>query len=637
MIEFEYPWVLAFIPVVLLGFFLTRRWGGARAVTRPKIRRMFGTEGERPTRVGSGLIGVVGLCFLLAALARPQWGQIEIKTFENARQVIIGLDLSRSMLAGDVTPSRLDRARLLIGTLLRELRGERVGLVVFAGTAFVQMPLTSDYEIMRELLRELNPNFLPEQGTNFNALLSTAYSAFDPRSTADKFLIVLSDGEDVVGNWRPEMEKLKNAGVRIITLGLATPEGALLPDGEGGFIKDQTGAVVLSRLDETVLRELAETTGGLYQPATAWVDLRDLIDRTIAQGRTGTFEENRRVTKIERFQIPLAAAMLFFLVSLWADFPVQPSRRGHKALHPEKARTGSSVKGRVPEAVTLILLFASVPVLAQPTTPPAPLPDLPGLVGELASQPKLTAWDCARLAEMTIDYGEAVLGSGKKLPPGIVRDGLAAVNLGEVRDPKAADWPELRRRLEDLLKESEQQKQDDPQKEDSPDQKKENEKDQSQPKQDGESQPHEDSSGEKGDQDSSGKTNPSSDDPKQGKSGQEPQDPSEGGGSPPENQEGKSDPGQNQPGRDRDKQEKETPPPEPGTGAENVPKPDPGETQEIGGGSTAANQTERHDVPPELQAVIGRLDQLRENDAPGRIHQLFAPEQRPTDTKGKTW
>ncbi|MFQ3671464.1 MAG: VWA domain-containing protein, partial [Verrucomicrobiia bacterium] len=390
MIDFAQPWFLLGIPLCLLAFLLTRRWRHSGPVTRPKIRQMFGPDGERPARLGSGLIGTLGLCFLLTALARPQWGHLETQTFEKSRQVVIGLDLSRSMLGTDVTPSRLERARLLLGTLLRELRGERVGLVVFAGTAFIQMPLTNDYEIMRELLKELHPNFLPEQGTNFHALLATAYQAFDHQSTADKFLIILSDGEDVVGNWRPEMAKLRNAGVRIITLGLATPEGSLLPDGEGGFIKDPDGAVVLSRLDETVLRELAETTNGLYQPATGWVDLRDLLDRTVALGQTGTFHDTLHVTKIERFQIPLAISLLFLLVSLWTDFPAQPSRRALR-------HTPRSSPARTPAASATLtaLLLLPLPLLAQ-TQPP--LPDLPGFVAQLSQRPKLTPQDYAHFA-----------------------------------------------------------------------------------------------------------------------------------------------------------------------------------------------------------------------------------------------
>ncbi|GAB4252251.1 MAG: hypothetical protein OHK005_19470 [Candidatus Methylacidiphilales bacterium] len=664
MIHLEYPWLLAGIPLVLVAFFITRHWVRTRGITHPKIRSLFGEDGDRPARLGSGLIGTVGLCFMLVALSRPQWGELEIKTYEKARQVIIGLDLSRSMLADDVSPSRLDRARMLISTLLRELRGERVGLVVFAGTAFVQMPLTSDYEIMREFLKGLNPNFLPEQGTNFGALLSTARSAFDLKSSADKFLIVLSDGEDVVGNWRPEMEKLQRDGVRVITLGLATAEGALLPDGQGGFIKDESGAVVLSKLDETVLRELAETTGGVYQPAQAWVDLRDLIERTIAQGQAGRFEENRRVARIERFQIPLGAALLFLFLSLWLDFPVQPSKRKlhlEGSIQEPRLRKGppkplvtvqptTSVAGTASSTNILagILAFAlgvfAVPGQAQQGEAGPPLPDLAGVVGQLAAQPNLSAQDCAKLAETTISYGQSVLGSKGKLSPGIVRDGLEAVDFGELRDPTAADWPELRRRLEELLKEAEQPPQDsDDQKENQPPSSQEqNQKDE---KQDGANS--EKDQNQKGGQQKGGEQqgdpqdsapNQDGSDSSQSQSGQKPsdatQDPSSSGGSSNESSNEPKEKAPNQAGAEDQAQN----PPRPAEEPQNTKTPtDPSDTQEIGGGSTAAKANPRENVPAELQALMGRLDQLRENDAPGKIHQLFAPESQSDQPIRKTW
>jgi Ca-activated chloride channel family protein len=147
--------------------------------------------------------------------------------FDQAREIIIAIDLSRSMLSPDVKPSRLDRAKLLTQSLLEKLNGERVGLISFAGTAFVQSPLSSDYEILREFLPLLNPEFLPEGGTNYRALIETSLSAFST-SNADRFLIILSDGEATDDEWKAAAAELKKKNIRVLALGICrvrTPFG----------------------------------------------------------------------------------------------------------------------------------------------------------------------------------------------------------------------------------------------------------------------------------------------------------------------------------------------------------------------------------------------------------------------------
>ena len=175
----------------------------------------------------------LGLALAIAAFARPQWGEIEEPVFEQSREILIGVDLSRSMLAPDVTPTRLERAKLLITGLLERLAGERVGLAVFAGTSFLQSPLSADYEILREFLPALGPDFLPEGGTEYAALLDTALDAFSDDDAADRYLIILSDGESQTEEWQSRVDMLRERGIRVISLGIGTAEGAMLPDGVG--------------------------------------------------------------------------------------------------------------------------------------------------------------------------------------------------------------------------------------------------------------------------------------------------------------------------------------------------------------------------------------------------------------------
>src|SRR5690606_31868923 len=137
-------------------------------------------------------------------------------------------------------------------------------------------------------------------------------------------LVILSDGEADRDDWRALAETARERDIRILTLGIGTPAGAMLPDGEGGFIKDQRGAVVLSKLDDTTLRELARITDGVHTDASQWVDLAALVDATVAQGRAGEFKGTGRVRLAERYQWALAPALLLLLWSLWREFPAPP-------------------------------------------------------------------------------------------------------------------------------------------------------------------------------------------------------------------------------------------------------------------------------------------------------------------------
>jgi Ca-activated chloride channel family protein len=319
-------------PLVLLGYELVRLrrdretapariLGGSAA--HGVVRLSRSTPSASPRRI----LVCLGLILVGVAAARPQWGRIEEPVFDQSREILIAVDLSRSMLAPDVKPTRLDRAKLLIQSLLERLDGERVGLLVFSGTAFLQSPLSSDYEILREFLPELQPNFLPAGGTNYEALLTSALEAFSRDGGADRYLIILSDGEAADDAWRPFADQLKTRGIRVLALGIGTRDGAMIPEAEGGLVKDDRGAVVLSRLEPATLQSLAATTDGRYADASGWVDLAELLRQTVEAGRRGEFKEVNRVRLAERFQFFLAPAVLLLLAGLWREFPVRPTPR----------------------------------------------------------------------------------------------------------------------------------------------------------------------------------------------------------------------------------------------------------------------------------------------------------------------
>lgn len=333
-VHWENPWVLAavpFLPLIALAIF-KGRLGRSAPLVLPKImRRWAGVRSvvDRPgaVRAPRGFWLGAGLVLVAVALARPQKGSVEETVFDQSREVLIALDLSASMLADDVKPTRLARAKLLIGNLLDELQGERVGLACFAGTAFLQVPLSSDYEVLRDILPGLDPSFLPQAGTDYAGMLRVATEAFGQSTAADRFLIILSDGEAHDTEWRAGLEELKKKGVKIISLGVGTSAGALLPDPKGGVIKDGRGAAVLTRLEPTTLEELARVTGGAYREAANWVDLAELLGETVQQGKVGDFTKTREARQAERFQWALAPAVFLLAMSLALEVPTLPGRR----------------------------------------------------------------------------------------------------------------------------------------------------------------------------------------------------------------------------------------------------------------------------------------------------------------------
>ncbi len=562
---------------------IARAWAGAfevslgakhtTAETRPRLWLWF------------------GLALCLIALARPQWGLIEEQVFDQSREVLIAVDLSRSMLAADVKPSRLERSKLLIQSLLDGLKGERVGLVLFAGTAFLQSPLSSDYEILREFLPAMNPDYLPEGGSNYKAMLETSMQAFGT-STADRYLIILSDGESTDEDWKSLTDPLKQKGIRVIGLGVGTTAGSFITDAGGSFIKDERGAVVLSRLNSATLQELAQVTGGAYTDASAWVDLTSLLKKTVEAGRRGEFSEKNAARLSERYQWFLAPGVLLLLISFWAEFPVRPR---------ERALPLGSSRGRpiTPVAAALFLIF-----LVTTTSPSANAAEggqdtlaqpLVTAVARLAENNTLTASDCAELAQTTITYGQRVKTAQQHPPENVVRDALQAVALGEKLAEKAADWPHLRQELEALLKKEEPP----PEDKKPPDQDKKKQDQQSKQEQK--------------------KDQPSPQD--QQKSDQEKSD------QPP--------PAEPPPPQDKDAfgdmQEPKNQPPE----KKPAPPPPPPGTQKVGGQQDKKPDDQLQN--PELAMPLQKLEQVRNQDSPAKLQQLMQGQPQKPKTKGKDW
>ena len=313
-------WLLSLwlLPLVLLVFWWAeqrRRLMIGRLVA-PKLRRLLAgsaSSGRRWFRVAC-LVGALGL--LILALAGPRMGYDSTEVPHRGRDVIIAMDVSRSMLAADVAPTRLQRSKLLVEDLIRELSSDRIGLIAFAGSAFLQAPLTLDHGAVLSAAAELDTRLIPKGGSNLAVAIGTAEEAFGKAEGFSRALIIISDGEELDTDGLTAAKEAAAKGIRIFTVGIGSVEGSEIPLGPGKFVRDASGKIVQSRLDARRLTEIAEITGGFYTPLDAGTT------RVLVANGIGKMEETELATTtsrrpIERYQWPLGGAIvLLFLQAL---------------------------------------------------------------------------------------------------------------------------------------------------------------------------------------------------------------------------------------------------------------------------------------------------------------------------------
>lgn len=208
------------------------------------------------------MISVIAL--LAVMLARPQMGTKISQEQRQGIEVVIALDISNSMKATDVVPSRLDKSKMLIENLVDNFTNDKVGLIVFAGDAFVQLPITSDYVSAKMFLQNIDPSLIAVQGTNLAEAIELSSRSFTKQDKIGRAIIVITDGEDHEGGAEKAAKEAKKNGMRVFVLGVGSPKGSPIPDGNGGYMKDNTGREVMSALNEQMCKQIAQAGGGAY-------------------------------------------------------------------------------------------------------------------------------------------------------------------------------------------------------------------------------------------------------------------------------------------------------------------------------------------------------------------------------------
>ena len=332
-------WLVPVLPVLWLLFRSADR--GADA----KMRLLLGDQAERHVeganprlRTWRRFLFFAGLFWLLMALARPQWGASEVTVTQRGSDIVVALDISNSMLAEDVPPNRMERAKTELGSFLERLENSRIGLVFFAGSAFVQCPLTLDYGTAGIFLKMAGPDMMSEQGTAIGAALKTGRELLSkgregaPGGTFQAILLV-TDGEDLEGDWEKEAEACRKDGIRVIPVGVGEETGGLIPtqDSRGrasGFMKDDEGKVVMTRLDMVSLEKLASIGGG--SPFRIGVDglAGDRLFAELQRLGRRDLEERRISAYQERFLLALILALLSFGLRMLLRPRVPGGKRG---------------------------------------------------------------------------------------------------------------------------------------------------------------------------------------------------------------------------------------------------------------------------------------------------------------------
>jgi Ca-activated chloride channel homolog len=354
------PQMLWLLPIVVAPLVLFLWWAWRKReelITRFISARLLGTlkVGVSPSRQKMRMVLLVlAVALLILALARPQWGY----TWEEAKQrgldILVAIDTSNSMLAEDVSPNRLARAKLATLDLMRRAKSDRLGLIAFAGSAFLTCPLTLDDAAFGQSVESLNTQTISQGGTAVAEAIDAARNAFKDEAENHKVLVLFTDGEDHDGGAVKAAEQASKEGLRIFTIGIGTPEGELLrikdERGHVDYIRDEAGNPVKSRLDEALLQEIAQKTGGFYLPLRGARTMDMLYEQGLAPLPKATTSSKQLRRYHERFQWLLGLAIIVLLVEMFL-----PDRKRRRSSKTSAVAAPAALAG---ETMALLLLLA---------------------------------------------------------------------------------------------------------------------------------------------------------------------------------------------------------------------------------------------------------------------------------------
>jgi Ca-activated chloride channel family protein len=318
------------------------------------------------------LLLCLALLFMIISLISPRWN-FDIQTIEKqGSNIFIAIDVSKSMLASDISPNRLFRAKLEIAKLIDKLDGDRVGIIVFAGTSFLQSPLTHDYGMVKEWVQQIDVDSITAEGTSIKSAIETAIRGFSFLESNEKYLVIVSDGEEQDQQTNEVAAEAKKQGIKIISIGIGSAEGAPISYNDE-LIKDKNGKLVISKLNESLLKDIAKITDGKYILSRSGnLNLENVYDNFIKKGQN---RKNLKSSKIQRwqetYQIFLSFALLFLIIeslsALIFNLINKPdvNKKNHKSIKSNSIKSKKEKSEQkttiLPVLITLIILSSLYP------------------------------------------------------------------------------------------------------------------------------------------------------------------------------------------------------------------------------------------------------------------------------------
>jgi len=329
----EYFLFFLLIPIFIVFYYSVFKWK-KRAMARfgnLDLVNKLSRSTSRGRQIGKAALLIFGVLFMTLALARPQIGTRLEEVKREGVDIVVALDVSFSMLAEDVQPSRLAKAKHEISTFIDLLQGDRIGLIAFAGEAFIQCPLTLDYGAAKTFLEIMDPSLIPAPGTNLSAAIALAMKSFESKERKYKVLILITDGEDHGDKTEEYVEAADKEGVIIFTVGIGSPKGVPIPlyDQRGakrGFKKDQKDEVILTKLDELTLQKIALATGGKFYRSTTGETKLEKIYEEISKMEKKELASMKFSQYEDRFQYVLGGAIFLLILELVISERVKTGR-----------------------------------------------------------------------------------------------------------------------------------------------------------------------------------------------------------------------------------------------------------------------------------------------------------------------
>ena len=321
MLRFEDPiflWLLWIIPVLILVRFIgwRKRRAKLRRLGDPELLKQLMPYISKYRPTVKFVLMLAALALLIVMVARPQMGSKVSHDKRNGIETMICLDISNSMLAEDVAPSRLDKSKMLIENLVDNFSNDKIGLIVFAGDAFVQLPITSDYVSAKMFLQNLSPSLIQTQGTNIAQAISLASKSFTQQENIGRAIIVITDGENHEVGAQDAAQMANKKGINVFILGIGNAKGAPIPLGDGSYLTDNAGNTVMTALNEQMCRELAQAGKGQYIHVDNTSDVEKALNDDLAKLQKGDMTSVIYSAYDEQFQAVGILIILLLLVEV---------------------------------------------------------------------------------------------------------------------------------------------------------------------------------------------------------------------------------------------------------------------------------------------------------------------------------